>query len=183
MFSYTSVYISLWFSISNTSRVISSVSFVLDLRMRRRLAYAKKKFEILLSALMRNIIGFIKKHIISDLSSKKKTKEPKAYKDDALFTQLCANNGCIVKVLWTKLHRQYNYERARAASERSLFNITGKNFTMSGPARPGPTRPETFFRGLYHSNHLIDSLAVFFIWSNFIPSTNYWTIPIYVGNP
>ena len=34
---------------------------------------------------------------------------------------------------------------------------------MRGPARPHPSRPETLLRGLYLSNHLTDSLAVFFI--------------------
>lgn len=34
-------------------------------------------------------------------------------------------------------HRWYVYERASAASEWSLFNIT-ENLSMSGPARPGP---------------------------------------------
>ena len=53
------------------------------------------------------------------------------------------------------------YERASAASERSLFNIT-ENFSMRHE-RPGPARPETLLRGLYLSNHLADSLAVFFI--------------------
>ena len=34
------------------------------------------------------------------------------------------------------------YERASAASERSLFNITGKSqYERPGPARPGPARP------------------------------------------
>ena len=41
------------------------------------------------------------------------------------------------------------YERASAASERSLFNITEK----SQYERSGPTRPETLLRGLYLSNH------------------------------
>ena len=35
----------------------------------------------------------------------------------------------------------------------------------------GPARPETLLRDSYLSNHLTDSLAVFFL-DNFIPSTN-----------
>ena len=44
-------------------------------------------------------------------------------------------------------------------SERSLFNKMEK----SQYERPGPARPETHLRGSYLSNHLTDSLAVFFI--------------------
>ena len=46
-----------------------------------------------------------------------------------------------------------NYERASAASERSLFNITEKSqYERPGPGRPDPARPEMLLRGLYLSN-------------------------------
>ena len=63
----------------------------------------------------------------------------------------------VKKARWIVLIESCYYERASAASERSLFNITEKfQYERPGPARPGPARPETLFRGSYLSNRWAD---------------------------
>ena len=63
----------------------------------------------------------------------------------------------VLLVLSSKPYLLHYYERASAASERSLFNITEKSqCERPGPARPGPARPETLFRGSYLSNRWAD---------------------------
>ena len=72
-------------------------------------------------------------------------------------------------------------ERVQRTSE--LFTICKTE--KSQYERPGPAWPETLLRGLLRgclSNHSTDSLAVF-LYGNVIPSTSYWTLPIYVGDP
>ena len=53
----------------------------------------------------------------------------------------------------------------RAQGASGLYNMTEK----AQYERPGPARPETLLRGVYLSNHLTDSLAVF-LYGNFIRS-------------
>ena len=53
----------------------------------------------------------------------------------------------------------FAYLYYKRTSERSLFNVTEK----IQYERPGPAWPEVLLRDLYLSNHLTDSLAVFFI--------------------